>query len=160
MAPSEEVTNVDGRTLEGILQPERVDDEHGVVEEKFRREPPKPGNRFWFICGPKFRCKYKCNSTKSRTECTRCPLVLPCKDLSLHGRDDEKIVGVGLKPRWGACTGVQKIQASGEYPLQVLLWPVSGVGLRKHANDVPHSQRGRHLNQWRWVLCTTEKRCG
>ena len=38
MAAREEVADVDGRALEGVLEPERVDDEHRVVEEELRSQ--------------------------------------------------------------------------------------------------------------------------
>ena len=50
MTAREEVTNVDCRTFEGVLQPKGVDDEHGVIEEELGPENTVLANLLSLVC--------------------------------------------------------------------------------------------------------------
>ena len=88
------MANVDRRALESVLQAERVNDEHRVVEKEFRGQPPVLHNVL-VLFRPAIRC-----ATRRRGchEYTGRPFVLPRHDLGFHRRDDEEIVRVHLEP--------------------------------------------------------------
>ena len=97
IAPREEMANIDRGSLQRILQAERVDDEHGVVEIEPRDEYPVARDMFRLIC---IQASSRNSLGKDQPNgltgsvCAIYPFVLPRQYLRLHCRDYEKVIRV------------------------------------------------------------------